>query len=244
MTVTITQRPQLRPTDVFEKWQLRPTLRNQNMSILTNPSSAISVTAMEVEGYILRCTRTWLCRLVSLLVDDILDCLDSPFSAVAVLVGGNCSWSYLLLTRALTNDKRHHLDLINPRYKRKWRAKSRMERHQCSTQYSRCKCKQDYVGVHRILVVPGDSGGASTGFVGAFWAIKDRGTSICGLPVENVITDRLSRVCSWWCIMLFIITKNTGINLWPCVIIYTAPWFPIAFCGIQVVSESYFDSWC
>ena len=30
MTVTITQRPQLRPTDVFEKWQLPPTLWNQN----------------------------------------------------------------------------------------------------------------------------------------------------------------------------------------------------------------------
>ena len=112
--------------------------------------------------------------------------------------------------------------------------KQGMEPHQCSTQYSRCKCKQDYVCVHRILVVPGDSGGASTGFVGAFWAIKDRGTSICSLPVENVITDRLSRVCSWWCIMLFLISKNTGINLWPCVIIYTAPRFPIAFCGIQV----------
>ena len=47
--------------------------------------------------------------------------------------------------------------------------------------------------------------------VGAFWAIKDRGTSICGLSVENVMTDGLSRVCSWWYIMLFITTKNSGI---------------------------------
>ena len=38
MAVTITQRPQLRPTDVFEKWQLRPTLRNQNTPIVTKPS--------------------------------------------------------------------------------------------------------------------------------------------------------------------------------------------------------------
>ena len=29
---------------------------------------------------------------------------------------------------------------------------------------TRCKCKQDSVGVRRILVVPRDSGGASTGF--------------------------------------------------------------------------------
>ena len=49
MTVTITQRPQLRPTDVFEKWQLRPTLRNQNTPIVAKPSSAISITAVEVE---------------------------------------------------------------------------------------------------------------------------------------------------------------------------------------------------
>ena len=47
--------------------------------------------------------------------------------------------------------------------------------------------------------------------VGAFWAIKDLGTSIRGLSVENVMADGLSRVCSWWCIMLFLITKITGI---------------------------------
>ena len=46
MTVTITQRPQLRPTDVFEKWQLRPTLRNQNTPIVAKPSSSISITAV------------------------------------------------------------------------------------------------------------------------------------------------------------------------------------------------------
>ena len=116
--------------------------------------------------------------------------------------------------------------------------------------------------------------------VGAFWVIKDRGTSICSLSVENVMTDGLSRVCSWWYIMLFITTKNSGIyfvgdrcynvsamsrewclgdgswhvirvlcyimcmfafTLQPCVIIYTASWFPTAFCGIQVVSEAYFQ---
>ena len=93
MTVTITQRPQLRPTDVFEKWQLRPTLRNQSTPIVAKPSSAISITAVEVEGYLLPCIRTWLCLLVLLLVDDILDCLDSPFSAGAILVGGYCGWS-------------------------------------------------------------------------------------------------------------------------------------------------------
>ena len=93
MTVTITQRPQLRPTDVFEKWQLRPTLRNQNTPIVAKPSSAISITAVKVEGYLLPCIRAWLCQLVLLLVDDILDCLDSPFSAGAILVGGNCGWS-------------------------------------------------------------------------------------------------------------------------------------------------------
>ena len=47
--------------------------------------------------------------------------------------------------------------------------------------------------------------------VGAFWAIKDRGTSIRGLFVENVMTEGLSRVCSWWCMMLFLIIKITGI---------------------------------
>ena len=95
MTVTITQRPQLRPrpTDVFEKWQLRPTLRNQNTPIVAKPSSAISISAVEVEGYLLPCIRTRLCQLVLLLVDDILDCLDSPFSAGTILVGGNCGWS-------------------------------------------------------------------------------------------------------------------------------------------------------
>ena len=93
MTVTITQRPQLRPTDVFEKWQLRPTPRNQNTPIVAKPSSAISITAVVVDGYLLPCIRTWLCQLVLLLVDDILDCLDSPFSAGAILVGGNCGWS-------------------------------------------------------------------------------------------------------------------------------------------------------
>ena len=47
--------------------------------------------------------------------------------------------------------------------------------------------------------------------VGAFWAIKDQDTSIRGLSVENVMTDGLSRVCIWWCIMLSLITKITGI---------------------------------
>ena len=133
-----------------------------------------------------------------------------------------------------------------------------------------------YVGFwwyHGILVVHLQDS------VGAFWAIKDRGTSIRGLSVENVMTDGLSRVCSWWCIMLFLITKITGIyfvgdqcknvsamsrewclrdNSWHvipdlyyvmcmcaftlqlCVMIYTTPWFPSAFCENQVVSESYF----
>ena len=49
--------------------------------------------------------------------------------------------------------------------------------------------------------------------VGAFWAIKDQDTSIRGLSVENVMTDGLSRVCIWWCIMLSLITKITGIYL-------------------------------
>ena len=58
---------------------------------------------------------------------------------------------------------------------------------------------------HGILVVHlQDSGGA-------FWAIKDQDTSIRGLSVENVMTDGLSRVCIWWCIMLSLITKITGI---------------------------------
>ena len=47
--------------------------------------------------------------------------------------------------------------------------------------------------------------------VGAFWAIKDQDTSIHGLSVDNVMTDGLSRVCIWWCIMLSLITKITGI---------------------------------
>ena len=47
--------------------------------------------------------------------------------------------------------------------------------------------------------------------VGAFWAIKDQDASIRGLSVENVMTDGLSRVCIWWCIMLSLITKITGI---------------------------------
>ena len=93
MTVTITQMPQLRPTDVFEKWQLRPTIRNQNTPIVAKLSSAISITAVEVECYLLPCIRTWLCQLILLLVDDILVCLDSPFSAGAILVGGNCGCS-------------------------------------------------------------------------------------------------------------------------------------------------------
>ena len=59
-----TQRPQLRPTDVFEKWQLRPTLRNQNTPIVAKPSSAISITAVEIEGYLFPCIGTWLCQLV------------------------------------------------------------------------------------------------------------------------------------------------------------------------------------
>ena len=58
---------------------------------------------------------------------------------------------------------------------------------------------------HGILVVHlQDSGGA-------FWAIKDQDTSIRGLSVENVMTDGLSRVCIWWCIMLSLITKITDI---------------------------------
>ena len=93
MTVMIIQRPQLRPTDVFEKWHLRPTLRNQNTPIVAKPSSAISITAVVVKGYLLPCIRTWLCQLVLLLVDNILDCLDSPFSSGAILVGSNCGWS-------------------------------------------------------------------------------------------------------------------------------------------------------
>ena len=40
---------------------------------------------------------------------------------------------------------------------------------------------------HKILVVHLQDP------VGAFWAIKDRGTSICGLSVENVMTDGLLR---------------------------------------------------
>ena len=47
--------------------------------------------------------------------------------------------------------------------------------------------------------------------VGAFWAIKYQDASIRGLSVENVMTDGLSRVCIWWCIMLSLITKITGI---------------------------------
>ena len=47
--------------------------------------------------------------------------------------------------------------------------------------------------------------------VGAFWAIKDQDASIRGPSVENVMTDGLSRVCIWWCIMLSLITKITGI---------------------------------
>ena len=35
--------------------------------------------------------------------------------------------------------------------------------------YARCKCKQDSVGVRRILVVPRDSGGASAGFWWCIW---------------------------------------------------------------------------
>ena len=34
---------------------------------------------------------------------------------------------------------------------------------------ARCKCKQDSVGVRRILVVPRDSGGASAGFCWCIW---------------------------------------------------------------------------
>ena len=34
---------------------------------------------------------------------------------------------------------------------------------------TRCKCKQDSVGVRRILVVPRDSGGASAGFCWCIW---------------------------------------------------------------------------
>ena len=41
---------------------------------------------------------------------------------------------------------------------------------------SRCKCKQDSVGVRRILVVPRDSGGASTGFC---WCILSDKRSRC-----------------------------------------------------------------
>ena len=75
-----------------------------------------------------------------------------------------------------------------------------------------CKCKQDSVGVrrifwwyHGILVVHLQDS------VGAFWAIKGRFTSIRGHFVENVMTDELSTVCSWWCMMLFLIIKITGI---------------------------------
>ena len=34
---------------------------------------------------------------------------------------------------------------------------------------ARCKCKQDSVGVRRILVVPRDSVGASAGFCWCIW---------------------------------------------------------------------------
>ena len=34
----------------FRKWQLRPTRRNQNTPIVAKPSSAILITAVEVEG--------------------------------------------------------------------------------------------------------------------------------------------------------------------------------------------------
>ena len=50
--------------------------------------------------------------------------------------------------------------------------------------------------------------------VGAFWAMKYRVTSICGLSVANVMTDGLSRVCSSWCIMLFLIAKILEYILW------------------------------
>ena len=46
--------------------------------------------------------------------------------------------------------------------------------------------------------------------VGAFRAIKDQCPSIRGLSVENVLTDVLSTVCSWRCMMLFLITKIIG----------------------------------
>ena len=39
----------------------------------------------------------------------------------------------------------------------------------CLAPASRCKCKQDSVGVRRILVVPRDSGGASAGFCWCVW---------------------------------------------------------------------------
>ena len=48
-------------------------------------------------------------------------------------------------------------DLEKSRVKVKWPWR-------CTTTGPRCKCKQDSVGVRRILVVPRDSGGASTGF--------------------------------------------------------------------------------
>ena len=35
--------------------------------------------------------------------------------------------------------------------------------------YQRCKCKQDFAGVRRILVVPRDSGGAYAGFCWCIW---------------------------------------------------------------------------
>ena len=66
-----------------------------------------------------------------------------------------------------------------------------------------CKCKQDSVGVQRILVVPRDSGGASTGFCWCVLGDKRSGylkTPICLVRFcGDVITDRginiLSRVC-------------------------------------------------
>ena len=42
-------------------------------------------------------------------------------------------------------------------------------RFSLSNTFSRCKCKQDSMGVRRILVVPWDSGDASAGFCWCIW---------------------------------------------------------------------------
>ena len=63
-------------------------------------------------------------------------------------------------------------------------------------QISRCKCKQDSVGVRWIQAVPRDSGGASTRFC---WCILsgNRSGYLYSCFFFCVMTDGLSMVCSW-----------------------------------------------